>query len=91
MFSHPSRIAAIAASAIAIGACGGKADYPASSERSFLDNCEQTGGDTKSCDCALDKIQGEFSYDEFKKEEAAIQAGSTPSRKLTDAAAECSD
>lgn len=78
--------------AIAIGACGGKADYPESAKRAFLGKCEQTsGGDTRYCECTLDKIQENLSYDEFKKEEAAIRARNPPlSRKLTDLAAECS-
>jgi hypothetical protein len=67
----------------------GQADYPASVQRNFMDACEANGGATKKCECAIDKLQSELSFDDYKKEEAAITAGNTPSRKITDAIAEC--
>jgi hypothetical protein len=82
--------AAAAVALIASGCGGGKADYPEKNERAFLDNCERTSeGNTKFCKCALDKIEENFSFDEFKKEEAAIAAGNPPSRKVTDAISDC--
>lgn len=81
-------IVAVAAALLATG-CG-KNDYPAKSERAFLSNCEKTsGGKTSFCKCALDKVEEKFSYDEFKKEDTAVAAGKSPSRKFTDAIAEC--
>jgi hypothetical protein len=37
----------------------------------------------------LDKVQATMTYDEFKKEDAAIRGGAKPSRRVTDAMAEC--
>ena len=69
---------------------GGKAEgYPAAVERNFLDACKKQGGGATTCRCSLRKVQEKFSYDEFRKEDTAVAAGRTPSRKLTDALAEC--
>ena len=88
--SRVASIATVAAALAATGCGGGKNDYPAHAERAFLANCDRTsGGKTDVCKCALDKIEEKLSYDEFKKEDTAIAAGGSPSRKLTDAVAEC--
>jgi hypothetical protein len=82
-------IAALAAMGLAGAACG-RDEYPASVKRAFIENCERTsGGNTEFCECALDEVQENLSLEEFNKEETAIIAGAPPSRKLTDAAAEC--
>jgi hypothetical protein len=75
--------------AIALGACGGHDDYPASVQRNFLDSCQSHGGTGDGCNCALDKLQDKLSYEDFKKEETAMLMGNPPSRKVSDAVADC--
>jgi hypothetical protein len=74
--------------ALALAGCGGSHDYPAAARHGFLSSCERKGS-PKMCNCTLAKLQKEMSFEDFKKEGAAIEAGHKPSRKLTDAAAEC--
>jgi hypothetical protein len=77
---------------MAAGGCGGdkkKEKYPANVQRNFVNSCVSSGGNTKACKCALSKIEEKLSFDAYKKEETAIQAGRTPSRKITDSVAEC--
>lgn len=65
-------------------------DYPAEVEQTFMRECKRTsGGKTAICQCAFDKIEATISYEEFKREDTAIAAGATPSRKFTDAIADC--
>lgn len=80
---------AVLITAFVVIGCGGGNDYPASAQRNFVESCEQNGGSTKACDCALDKIQDDLSYQEFKREDVAIRAGRPPSREVTDALADC--
>ena len=95
MLARGTPLAAALAALAVLGGCGGddKADdakaYPAAVERNFLAGCKKQGGDRTTCKCTLRKVQERFSYDEFKKEDTAVAAGRTPSRKLTDAIAEC--
>ncbi len=90
-----SRLAglAIAACIAGLAGCGGgkdSDDYPAAAERNFTTACtKSSGGDSKGCRCALDKIEQKMSYKEFKREDAAINAGHKPSRAVTDAIADC--
>jgi hypothetical protein len=81
--------ALIAAVALGLSACGGGNDYPKEVEDNFLSSCKSGGGSEKQCECALDKIQDEFTYEEFKQEEKDITSGKEPSKKLTDATKEC--
>jgi hypothetical protein len=82
---------------LALGAaagCGGddtKANrYPAAVEATFMRECKRTSGTRSTiCRCAFDKIEARISYDEFKREDTAIAAGAKPSRKFTDAIADC--
>ncbi len=86
-------VAAAATALIAVAGCGGGDDdaqaYPASAERNFLQGCKKQGGTAALCRCTLSRVKETFSYEEFKAEDTAIAAGRTPSRKLTDALAEC--
>ena len=64
--------------------------YPAAVEATFMRECTRTSGGKKAiCQCAFDKIEATISYEEFKREDTAIAAGGTPSRKFTDAIADC--
>ncbi len=80
---------------VAFGGCGdddggsGSDGYPAAVKKNYIDACKKQGSDAKMCDCTFAKVQERFSYEEFKKEDTAIAAGGKPSRKLTDALAEC--
>ena len=89
--SRLTSVAAIAAALLGTGCGGGdKNDYPAKSERAFLKSCEKSSkGKTSFCKCALEKVEEKLSFEEFKKEDTAIQAGRPPSRKLTDAISDC--
>jgi len=76
----------------AVGCGGGEKkdrEYPAQVQRNFVNSCVSSGGTTTSCNCALNKIEEKLSFDAYKKEETAIAAGRTPSRKITDSVAEC--
>lgn len=88
MSVHRSIAAASVVLACALVGCGGKNDYPASAEHNFLTACQRSGP-KDFCQCSLDKIEENMSYDDFKKEDTAIRAGNKPSRKLTDAVSEC--
>lgn len=83
----------VASTLAGLAGCGGGDDshaYPAQAERNFTTACQRSsGGDTKGCRCALDKIEQKLSYKQFKREDAAINAGRKPSRAVTDAIADC--
>ena len=65
-------------------------EYPAAVEATFMRECtKSSGGKRAICQCAFDKIEATISYEEFKREDTAIAAGGTPSRKFTDAIADC--
>jgi hypothetical protein len=72
-----------------------KHDYPSDVTQNFMNSCQETsGGDQKMCSCLLDKIQEEYSYEEFSAIEVKIQSGQTPGEFLDfvgKARAECSN
>jgi hypothetical protein len=79
---------------VALAGCGGgdkdSHGYPAAAKRNFITACDSSSGGKKAyCQCALDKVQATMTYDEFKKEDAAIRGGAKPSRRVTDAMAVC--
>lgn len=84
------RAGAVLVSLALIAGCGDDSDaeYPLATQRAFMDACE-ANSDTASCQCALDKIEQTMSYQEFKREETAIEAGRPPSRTITDAISDC--
>jgi ABC-type glycerol-3-phosphate transport system substrate-binding protein len=64
--------------------------YPAAVEANFMRACTRTSkGKATICQCAFDKIEATISYDELKRQDAAIAAGARPSRKFTNAMAGC--
>lgn len=68
----------------------GDRGYPAAAKRNFTTACERSsGGDAEGCRCAFDKIQTRLSYEQFKREDAALRRGAKPSRIVTDAVAAC--
>jgi hypothetical protein len=69
---------------------GGGGDFPESAQDNFITQCEATsGGNTSYCECALDKIQQEVSYDEFQDIDAAVLGGESLPEEITDGLAEC--
>jgi hypothetical protein len=77
----------------AVAGCGGgdsSSDYPAAAKNNFINACNTSSGGNKSfCNCTFDKIEATMSYAEFKKEDAAINEGRTPSKKVSDALTKC--
>jgi hypothetical protein len=71
--------------------CGddGPERYPVSVRETFVRHCDATGGDTSTCRCALERLEARLSYADFKREEAAISAGRTPSKAFTGAVGAC--
>lgn len=57
----------LAASIVLTLAACGKHEYPAAAVATFMNNCVQGGGSTKSCSCTLEKMQKKWSFDEFNK------------------------
>jgi hypothetical protein len=78
----------------AVAGCGGGSDsssaYPAAAKNNFITACNTSSGGNKTfCNCAFDRIEASMSYAEFKKEDAAINKGRTPSKKISDALTKC--
>jgi hypothetical protein len=71
---------------------GGEAgdEFPQAAQDSFISSCEDaSGGDTSACECALDRVQEEFTYEEVQDINADILAGEPPPAEFIDATSEC--
>lgn len=77
----------------ALAGCGGANTdngYPEAAKNNFINACNTSSGGNKTfCRCAFDQIEASMSYAEFKKEDAAINKGRKPSKKVSDALAKC--
>jgi hypothetical protein len=63
--------------ALAVAACGGGGeDYPAEVAEPFLSSCTAGGTSEAVCQCALDKLEEEYSLEEFTEESTAFAQGS---------------
>jgi hypothetical protein len=62
--------------------------YPASFERAFSIQCQQTGGTYRACGCALNRVESTVSYHTVVAAEHAIAIGNPPGW-YTSAAASC--
>ncbi len=73
------RAATVAGVALILGACGGGGeagqDYPAEVTENFLASCTQAGTSQAVCQCALDKMEGKYSIQEFTQEAVRLQQG----------------
>lgn len=67
-------------------ACGGgdsKNEYPEAVNANFLSSCTSTGGSQSECQCALDGIQEEYTYQEFVElESTAVTSSDVPDKLL---------
>jgi hypothetical protein len=76
--AHLVRAIALAASVVALAACGGSNSFPASARASFTGACEK-GAPASICNCMFDYIQAHVSLDKFKASLADLKAGRAPS------------
>ena len=61
---------------VSVGCSGGDSKkYPDEVRRNFLETCTQSGGSQKQCDCALEKLEGKFSLQQFQDIEKRITSG----------------
>jgi hypothetical protein len=91
-------VLALLGAALGLAACGGGGaeEYPAEAQRSFVDACvAQNGANRSACECALDQVQENVSYKEFRKAEAALTSGLEVNADTQDAfleaVADCTD
>lgn len=52
--------------------------YPASVAEEFMKSCEESGGTKEFCTCMFDKVQQEYTFEEFSTIETKISAGEPP-------------
>lgn len=52
--------------------------YPASVAEEFIKSCEESGGTKEFCTCMFDKVQQEYTFEEFSTIETKISAGEPP-------------
>ena len=65
---------ALAAAAMALGACGPRAAaYPAEYQQTFKASCAASNGTPAYCDCVWDKIERDIPVEEFIGFDAAAQ------------------
>jgi hypothetical protein len=66
--------------AVIIGSCGGETGgaYPENVRASYISACIQSGGDRKFCECTLQVLERQLSYQEFRGMETGIISGDRP-------------
>ena len=57
---------ALAIAAMAVAGCGGN-DYPDKVEKQLISACSAGSASKSKCECELDALKKEVSYDEYKK------------------------
>ena len=71
-----------------------KNEYPPEVIQNFMNSCkESSGGEEETCSCLFEKIQENYTFEEFSILEVKMQAGQTPPEFLEfigKARAECS-
>ena len=68
----------------------GKNDYPAEVVMNFMNSCITSGGGEEFCSCAIDKLQKEYTIDEYLKLESRILIGDQESaNEIADVTAAC--
>ena len=55
--------------------------YPQETIDAFLKSCQGAGSEPSFCACVLDKVQAQYTFEEFAKIESQIQEGE-PSREF---------
>ena len=55
-----------------------KRGYPPEVTEEFLKSCEESGGERDFCVCVFDKVQQEYTYEEFSAIESKIVDGEPP-------------
>ncbi len=53
-------------------------EYPGDVVDEFLKSCEAAGSERSFCRCVLDKVEGEYTFEEFSVIESKINAGEPP-------------
>lgn len=62
----------------AANAAAEKGEYPAGVAEQFLASCEESGGKPDFCTCMFEKVQSEYTFEEFSTIESKITAGEPP-------------
>ena len=52
--------------------------YPASVAEEFMKSCEESGGTKEFCGCMFEKVQKQYTFEEFSVIETKISAGEPP-------------
>jgi hypothetical protein len=52
--------------------------YPESVAEEFMKSCEESGGTKEFCTCMFDKVQQEYTFEDFSTIETKISAGEPP-------------
>jgi hypothetical protein len=52
--------------------------YPAEVAEEFIKSCEESGGTKEFCTCMFDKVQQEYTFEEFSTIETKISSGEPP-------------
>jgi hypothetical protein len=69
---------------------GGGEPYPAAARQNFLRACQAQPGATRAaCVCALDRIEAQYSYDEFRDIDRATARGERPPAAVGEIARRC--
>jgi hypothetical protein len=64
--------------------------YPQEARRTFLQACDaQEGASRAACECALERIEERYSFEEFRRIDAAAARGQQPPREVTRIAENC--
>jgi hypothetical protein len=73
---------------------GGGEDYPQAAIDNFLESCTaQPGASDSECECAIDEIQAEIPFEEFKEVDEALRENRDPpgdsQERINDAVRQC--
>lgn len=55
-----------------------KREYPAEVAEEFVKSCEESGSPREYCTCMFEKVQEEYTFEEFSTIETKISAGEPP-------------
>lgn len=74
------RKGALGLALVALAACGGDGngggeDYPPAVRDQFIQSCTGSGGTNEQCTCALDRLEDEFTLEEFTEESVKFAQG----------------
>lgn len=63
--------------------------YPSDVGTTFLQSCQATGGNRSYCDCALNSLEKQYSFKEYKRLEARMTVAGEVPTEISDVIADC--